>query len=261
MAIDYSEINQNIFHPVCVSLAPQLCATLGTTGVCAFDNLSELGPVCTSLTWLQSNLSSPSDLPTTSELDVIPINCAQVQKKNCGCMLMPPTLVQPTSVLSCAGPWKALNWHILLSSTLASGWWSTSTARLSGWLNSLHVISPASKCFTVTHCSQRMHRRCRLKWCDAIILGWRINSSSSRRSLLILFTSDMTTPQLLQISWYCTFLRRTDGLTAACRTIKMFSSFFFSTGRFLLVDVSVPSNSGLFCVCLEWSNFRLISDT
>uniref|UniRef100_A0A674AD58 Histidine decarboxylase n=1 Tax=Salmo trutta TaxID=8032 RepID=A0A674AD58_SALTR len=26
----------------------QLCATLGTTGVCAFDDLSELGPVCTS---------------------------------------------------------------------------------------------------------------------------------------------------------------------------------------------------------------------
>ena len=25
---------------------PQVCATLGTTGVCAFDCLSELGPIC-----------------------------------------------------------------------------------------------------------------------------------------------------------------------------------------------------------------------
>jgi len=24
----------------------QLCATLGTTGACAFDKLSELGPIC-----------------------------------------------------------------------------------------------------------------------------------------------------------------------------------------------------------------------
>lgn len=24
----------------------QVCATLGTTGVCAFDSLSELGPIC-----------------------------------------------------------------------------------------------------------------------------------------------------------------------------------------------------------------------
>jgi hypothetical protein len=24
----------------------QLCATLGTTGACAFDNLRELGPIC-----------------------------------------------------------------------------------------------------------------------------------------------------------------------------------------------------------------------
>ena len=24
----------------------QLCATLGTTGACAFDNLQELGPIC-----------------------------------------------------------------------------------------------------------------------------------------------------------------------------------------------------------------------
>lgn len=24
----------------------QVCATLGTTGVCAFDSLAELGPIC-----------------------------------------------------------------------------------------------------------------------------------------------------------------------------------------------------------------------
>lgn len=35
-----------LISPVVVSL--QLCSTLGTTGVCAFDKLSELGPICAS---------------------------------------------------------------------------------------------------------------------------------------------------------------------------------------------------------------------
>lgn len=40
----------SVFCVLCAfSLALQLCATLGTTGVCAFDNLAELGPVCASL--------------------------------------------------------------------------------------------------------------------------------------------------------------------------------------------------------------------
>lgn len=30
---------------VCVCV-PQLCATLGSTGVCSFDRLDELGPIC-----------------------------------------------------------------------------------------------------------------------------------------------------------------------------------------------------------------------
>ncbi|XP_035508426.1 histidine decarboxylase isoform X1 [Morone saxatilis] len=41
-------LKQAIQEDRCMGLVPfMLCATLGSTGVCAFDNLSELGPVCT----------------------------------------------------------------------------------------------------------------------------------------------------------------------------------------------------------------------
>lgn len=40
------------------SLFLQVCATLGTTGVCAFDCLSELGPICKCLPCLARKTSN-----------------------------------------------------------------------------------------------------------------------------------------------------------------------------------------------------------
>uniref|UniRef100_A0A3Q3XL26 Histidine decarboxylase n=1 Tax=Mola mola TaxID=94237 RepID=A0A3Q3XL26_MOLML len=43
------DVDDSVLNSRMVAYASdQLCATLGTTGVCAFDNLTELGPVCTS---------------------------------------------------------------------------------------------------------------------------------------------------------------------------------------------------------------------
>lgn len=36
-------------RPIKIIIFLQLCATLGTTGACAFDNLEELGPICKDL--------------------------------------------------------------------------------------------------------------------------------------------------------------------------------------------------------------------
>lgn len=42
-----TQLNVEFYLTFCFSPV-QLCASLGTTGVCAFDKLSELGPVCMS---------------------------------------------------------------------------------------------------------------------------------------------------------------------------------------------------------------------
>lgn len=44
----------------------QLCATLGTTTVCAFDNLAELGPVCMSLSIINLDRNQNLFVPTES---------------------------------------------------------------------------------------------------------------------------------------------------------------------------------------------------
>lgn len=102
----------------------QACLTLGTTGVCAFDNLPELGPVC--MFWLSFLIQSnffPVPLNKWNEVKYI----TQAQKTNYGSTLMPRMLRRRFCVQSCAGQCRVSNMPIHWSSTRPSGWWSMVT--------------------------------------------------------------------------------------------------------------------------------------
>ena len=65
----------------------QLCATLGTTGACAFDNLMELGPICKKTIKINTysttqNIDFEYDVKVT-KMYIYPI---QVKRRRCGCM-------------------------------------------------------------------------------------------------------------------------------------------------------------------------------
>lgn len=136
-----------IIKPVWLCFSPvKLCATLGTTGVCAFDKLSELGPVCMSPNLVcfypNEELCSSTDMHCTHDTYVLKLIIffkIQAQRRDCGSTLMRLTLAQPTSVPSSAGHWRGLNLLTLLCSTLPSGWWSILTAQLSGEWEQEHL--------------------------------------------------------------------------------------------------------------------------
>lgn len=119
----------------------QVCATLGTTGVCAFDNLAELGPVCKFVAavtcWCEFGISIKCICVFAyTELMCI-IFLGQVQRKDCGFTLMLPMLALRSSAQSlghCLMEWTMLT---LLLSIHLSGWWFILIALLSGEFNGL----------------------------------------------------------------------------------------------------------------------------
>ena len=67
----------------------KLCATLGTTGACAFDNLQELGPIC------QVRNSMRGLFIYYKFLGFVHVLRISVRRSNCGFMWMQPMLARP----------------------------------------------------------------------------------------------------------------------------------------------------------------------